>query len=92
MRACAVRGFQWTCVAEKGSVNQRTDRGDGTDALIERLARVYRVFPPDEYLLARLSLLHQRHEGEGGVREFCAATVYAVATEVTAEGQIDLSS
>ena len=58
------------------------DRGDGADALVERLARVLETFPPDERVMRRLSLMQQACQGEGGLREFCVTTVYAVATEV----------
>ena len=58
------------------------DRGDGTDALVERLTRVYRLFPPTEDVMQRLSLFQQTHQGEGGLREFCVTTAFVVAQEV----------
>ena len=62
------------------------DRGDGTDALADRLARLYAAFPPDEALLARLSLLQQAHAGAGTVEDFCATTAYALATGAVLQG------
>ena len=71
--------------AEDAVVLVRTlDRGDGTDALATRLARVYDAFPPDEPAMRRLSLLQQRHAREGGLRDYCATLLYAVATEACA--------
>ena len=67
-------------VASVEALVRSQDRGDGTDALAARLAAVFRAFPPDEGVMRRLSVMQQRHEGEGGLREFCVATVYAVAS------------
>lgn len=61
------------------------ERGDGGDALAERLSRVLHTFPPDERVMRRLSLLQQAHEGEGSSREFCVTTMYAIATDVLNE-------
>lgn len=68
------------------------DRGDGTDALADRLARLYATFPPDETLLARLSLLQQAHAGEGSVEDFCASTAYALAMDAVSRGHVRYSN
>lgn len=63
------------------------DRGDGTDALATRLARVYDLFPPDEGTMRRLSLLQQWHAREGGLRDYCTTLLYAIATDACARHQ-----
>ena len=58
----------------------------GADELADRLTTLYRRFPPTEVTMRRLSLLHQRHGDEGGMRSFCVALVYMAATEAILHG------
>ena len=58
----------------------------------DRLARLYATFPPDETLLARLSLLQQAHAGEGSVEDFCASTAYALAMDAVSRGHVRYSN
>lgn len=57
----------------------------GADELADRLTRLFAHLPPDEYLMRRLSLLHQR-QGDGGEADFCVALVYMTATESLLRG------
>lgn len=66
----------------------RLDRGGGTDALAERLYGLFELFPPEEALLQRLSLLQQRVAGTGGRVEFCATTAYMAAMAAVAQGHV----
>lgn len=59
---------------------------EGADELADRLTRLYRLFPPTETTMRRLSLMHQRHGDEGGLRSFCVAMVYMAATEAILHG------
>lgn len=59
---------------------------EGADELADRLTRLYGLFPPTEPTMRRLSLLHQRHGDEGGLRSFCVAIVYMAATEAILHG------
>lgn len=65
---------------------RRLDRGEGADALADSMERLLRAFPPDEATMQRLSVLQQRHEGEGGAREYSVMCMYAVANEVVSSG------
>lgn len=58
-------------------------RSDG-DALALKLHRLFETFPPDERVLRRLSLAEQRTRGTGGLEDFCATSVYSVASQVAA--------
>ena len=50
-----------------------------TNELTERIERVLTRFPPDEYVMRRLSTFQQRLVGQGGEREFCVVTVFMIA-------------
>ena len=50
-----------------------------TEALAERLERLFLHLPPTEATMRALSQLQQRHEGEGGESEYCVALVFSIA-------------
>ena len=58
------------------------ERGDGADALADRVGRIFEAFPPSEKTMSRWSLLQQKHQGEGGVQEYSTTFIYAIATDV----------
>ena len=51
-----------------------------TTEITERVERILRLFPPDEQIMRNLSMFQQKVRGEGGEREFCVVTVFAIAT------------
>ena len=61
------------------------DCGDGPDALAARLVRFFTAFPPTECAMRQLSLLQQKHFGEGGASDYVATLVFITATEAIAE-------
>lgn len=53
--------------------------GDDTDAMATRLERLLRHFPPDEFVMRRLSLMQQKVSGRSDADEFCVTLVFSVA-------------
>ena len=54
--------------------------------ITERVDSVLRRFPPDEYIMRRLSMFQQDVTGEGGEREFCIVTVFMIASLCIEDG------
>lgn len=55
------------------------ERGDGADALADRMERLLATFLPTETTLRRLSLYQQSVEGVGGAQEYAITLTYVVA-------------
>lgn len=60
--------------------------GTDTDGVLDRLARTFATFSPNEGVLRRLSLMHQRCAGTSGEQDFAVTTVYGVATDAVGRG------
>lgn len=54
----------------------------GGDEIADSLYNVYRAFPPDENTMKRLSLLHQKYVGTGGLEEYAVTLLYGITTDV----------